>query len=251
MLRLIILVKSSNIMTNEFTSRTDIFSAELVKTVNTLGDDLLEALYDCDVMDISNVLNKDFALIRIAETACEYCSSQKEMEREHIDLLVVLYNIFSFIGDFETSQKYAKQGVEVAKKSEVMEYIAEAYFLCTNATISCALGVASSVLEKATEDDDNSVPEYIEDKAIEFINEIVDSSHEAFILYIKLALEAAVSLGLVEESLKDKTDEESIVNTVTTLSEAIEKVEKTEEVMNIVNFLQIAVEMNETVGLID
>lgn len=223
-----------------------------METVIKIVELLLEKTSSSDVMSSEEFLMNDTPMIPILIAAAQYCEGEKETERELMDIYSNLYDIYVFRGEFEKGLEYTRKSLDIANKSDVVEYKAEATLLCANAAMSCALGLASGIIESArAEEGELSVPESIEDKAIEFINLVVDYSHESYLLYLKLALDGAISLGLVDSSLSEKLDDENILETVGTLSSSLEQAERTDDVMTIISHLETAVEMNEKVGFIN
>lgn len=212
-----------------------------------ISEIILEKASCSDVLSTDEFLIRDCPLIPILETGALYCMDNKDMERETMDIYNNLYDLCCFGGDFEKGLEYTKKSLEVAKNSNVPEYEAESTAFCSNAALSCALGVTSKFLEDCNLEEIESIPENIEKQALEYVELIVDYSHEAYLLYLKLALTGASELGLIDASLCEKLDDDNIVDTVSTLSSALEIAPNSEEVANIINNLEASVEMSERV----
>ena len=212
-----------------------------------ISESILEKASSSDVLTTEEFLIRDCPLIPLLETGALYCKDNKDMERETMDIYNNLYDICCFCGDFEKGLEYTKKSLEIAKNSNVPEYVAESTAFCSNAALSCALGVTSRFLESADFEDIQSIPENIENQALDYVELTVYYSHEAYLLYLKLALTGASELGLIDASLCEKLDDDNIVDTVSTLSSALEITPNSEEVANIISNLEASVEMSERV----
>ena len=230
-------------------NRKDSFDENGVQVLISLVDKIIEENASENIPGSDEFLISGRCLNSLLKAAASYCEGVKDFVREHISVYICLCDVLAFQAQFKESLEVSRKALEVANKSMVNEYIAESTMYCANAAISCALALASTLVEKAENGGEIHVPEEVENEAVELIDTVIDYTHDAYLMYLKIAIEGAAKLGLVDAILIDKLDDDSILDTVGILSNALEEAGQKDEIVPIIDSLNLAVEMNEKVGL--
>ena len=238
-----------------FTRRKEIDDATIEKA-HALVSSLSDSFEDEDILSENNCFHKDGPVLPLLKKIADHFEEKETKNEDLVALYDDISNYAGIIADFDMGAEYAKKCVKIAEKGSDPAITADAYFSCSNCLLSAAFSIAASALDLIYSADNEEhavdVPDEMKEKCEAYTAEAVDFFHQTYILYLKLAIEGAAKLGLVEADLANKLDDDHITETVDTLTNALDKSKmESEEMESILNYIMMATEMNKQVVLRD
>lgn len=220
---------------------------DLVEQLNTAFDDE-------DVLSENECFRKEGPVLPLLKKIVEYYEKDDNKKKEVVSLYNDIATFAEMVADFDTGSQYAKKCVKLSESIQDPMLISDAYYSCSNCLLSAALSIAATALDLIYSSDEKEhevdIPDELKEKCEAYTAEAVDYFHQTYILNLKLAIEAAAKLKLVDGDLVNKLDDENITATVETLTKALDETNtESEEYTPILDYLMTATDMNKKVVL--
>lgn len=207
---------------------------------------------DEDVLSENECFRKEGPILPLLKKIVEHYERDEDKKKETVSLYNDIATFAELVADFDTGSEYAKKCVKLSESIQDPVLISDAYYSCSNCLLSAALSVAATTLDFIYSSDEKEheldIPDELKEKCEAYTAEAVDYFHQTYILNLKLAIEAAAKLNLVDGDLVNKLDDDHITKTVETLTKALNETDtESDEFTPILDYIMTATDMNKKV----